>query len=188
MPYPIYIKNMVCDRCKSSVEDILNELKLPYNDIKLGEVSLNNHLEVSEKKQLSTRLQQAGFELLEDRDSQLINKIKSEVISFVQNAQDYTDHTLSGHLSVHLNKEYSSLSKLFSTVEGRTIEQYYIQQRIEKVKELLIYDELTLSEIGFKLGYSSVAHLSAQFKKITGMTPSAFKKLGVSGRKKLDEV
>tara|TARA_R110000850_G_scaffold137474_1_gene258643 strand:- start:324 stop:863 length:540 start_codon:yes stop_codon:yes gene_type:complete len=179
---------MVCDRCKSSVEDILNELKIPFTEIKLGEVGLSKLPEVNEKKQLSIKLRQAGFELLEDRDSRLINKIKSEVIRFVQNAPDYTDHTLSGHLSVHLNKEYSSLSKLFSTVEGRTIEQYYIQQRIEKVKELLIYDELTLSEIGFKLGYSSVAHLSAQFKKITGMTPTAFKKLGVAGRKKLDEV
>ena len=188
MPYPIYIKNMVCDRCKSSVEDILNDLEISFNEIKLGEVNLKELPETEKKKELSKKLQQAGFELLEDRDSRLINKIKSEVIGFVQNAKDYTDHTLSGHLSVHLNKEYSSLSKLFSTVEGRTIEQYYIQQRIEKVKELLIYDELSLSQIGFELGYSSVAHLSGQFKKITGMTPTAFKKLGVDGRKKLDEV
>ncbi len=188
MPYPLYIKNMVCDRCKSSVEAILKSLNIPYGDIKLGEVGIEKLLETNKKSELSKKLIEAGFELLEDRDSRLINKIKSEVIVFVQNAKDYTAHTLSGHLSVHLNKEYSSLSKLFSTVEGRTIEQYYIQQRIEKVKELLVYDELTLSEIGFELGYSSVAHLSAQFKKITGMTPTAFKKLGVAGRKKLDEI
>lgn len=179
---------MVCDRCKSSVEQILKALNLDYSEVKLGEVTLKKLPEAGQKQELTQQLAQQGFELLEDRDSRLINKIKSEVIRFVHHAKDLTGHTLSGHLSVHLNKEYSSLSKLFSTVEGRTIEQYYIQQRIEKAKELLIYDELNLSEIAFELGYSSVAHLSAQFKKITGMTPTAFKKLGVSGRKRLDEV
>jgi AraC-like DNA-binding protein len=188
MPYPIYIKNMVCDRCKGSVEAILKSLDIPYGEIKLGEVGIERLIDTDTKSELSKKLSEAGFELLEDRDSRLINQIKSEVIRFVQNAKDFTNYTLSGHLSVHLNKEYSTLSKLFSTVEGRTIEQYYIQQRIEKAKELVTYDELTLSEIAFKLGYSSVAHLSAQFKKITGMTPTVFKKLGMPDRKKLDEI
>lgn len=188
MSESIYIKNMVCDRCKRSVEQIFSDLEMPVSEVKLGEVRVQALPSSSQRKELSKKLQAEGSELLEDRDSRLINRIKSEVISFVHYAKDFTDHTLSGHLSVHLNKEYSSLSKLFSTVEGRTIEQFYIQQRIEKAKELLVYDELTLSEIGYDLGYSSVAHLSAQFKKITGMTPTAFKKLGGAGRKKLDEV
>lgn len=179
---------MVCDRCKSSVEGILENLKIDHSDIQLGEVSLEERPTTELNEKLAEELNKAGFELLQDKDSRLISRIKSEVIRFVHHARDYEGQTLSAHLSVHLNKEYSTLSKLFSTVEGRTIEHYYIQQRIEKVKELLIYDELTLSEIAFKLGYSSVAHLSGQFKKITGMTPSAFKKLGASGRQKLDEV
>lgn len=179
---------MVCDRCLRSVEQILKDLQLPHSEIRLGKVNLNQMPTLEEKKNLTERLREEGFELLEDRDSRLINQIKSEVIAFVQHSQDFGDHTLSGHLSVHLNKEYSSLSKLFSTVEGRTIEQYYIQQRIEKAKEFIMYDELSLSEIAFELGYSSVAHLSGQFKKITGMTPTAFKKLGVKGRKTIDTV
>lgn len=179
---------MVCDRCKRTVSHILQELSIPFRDVELGEVSLQEALSIQEEQQLSQALLKEGFELLEDRESRMINKIKTEVINFVHYQKDYEDHTLSGHLSVHLNKEYSSLSKLFSQVEGRTIENYYIEQRIEKVKELLIYDELTLSEIAFQLGYSSVAHLSAQFKKITGLTPTAFKHMGVVGRKKLDEI
>lgn len=184
----IFVKNMVCERCKRSVAKILQEQNLPFSEVRLGEVSLKRELSPAEKDKLADALSIEGFELLEDRDSRLINRIKSEVISFVHHQVDREDHTLSGHLSVHLNKEYSSLSKLFSQVEGRTIESYYIEQRIEKVKELLIYDELSLSEIGDRLNYSSVAHLSSQFKKTTGMTPSTFKKLGVGERKKLDEV
>lgn len=179
---------MVCDRCKSSVRHILDDLQIAFNDLNLGEVTLANPLSATQQTKLSKELSKQGFKLLEDRETQTINQIKSEVIRFVHHQPTSENQTLSAHLSVHLNKEYSSLSKLFSQVEGRTIESYYIDQRTEHVKELLIYDELSLSEIAFKLNYSSVAHLSGQFKKVTGMTPSAFKKLGPQGRKPLDSV
>ncbi len=179
---------MVCERCKRSVEHILNTLEVAYTEVRLGEVILTIGIKPSVKPQLSRALEREGFELLEDRDSRIINQIKNEVLRFVQHHHDHIKETLSGHLAVHLNKEYSSLSKLFSQVEGRTIEKYYIEQRIERVKELLVYDELNLSQIADDLGFSNVAHLSAQFKKVTGMTPTAFKKLGAQGRQKLDEV
>lgn len=179
---------MVCDRCKSSVRRILEELAIDFSELELGEVTLKQALNPTLQSQLRDKLSSQGFELLEDRETQIINQIKSEVIRFVHHQPISENQTLSAHLSVHLNKEYSSISKLFSQVEGRTIESYYIDQRIEHVKELIIYDELSLSEIAYKLNYSSVAHLSGQFKKVTGMTPSAFKKLGPQGRKPLDSV
>ena len=188
MHHPLYIKNMVCDRCKSSVREILKDIAIEFEDLELGEVTLKNPLNEKQQATLSTKLSEQGFELLKDRETQIINQIKSEVIRFVHHQPASLNQTLSAHLSVHLNREYSSLSKLFSQVEGRTIENYYIEQRIEQVKELIIYDELSLSEIAYKLNYSSVAHLSGQFKKVTGMTPTAFKKLGPQGRKPLDNI
>lgn len=179
---------MVCDRCKASVANTLQELSIPHKELELGQVILAAPLKTEQKEVLEKKLQAQGFELLEDRETQLINQIKSEVIRFVHHHPAEENQSLSAHLSVHLNKEYSSLSKLFSQVEGRTIESYYIHQRVEQVKELIIYDQLSLSEIAFKLNYSSVAHLSSQFKKATGMTPSAFKKLGAKARNGLDEV
>lgn len=187
MSYPLYIKNMVCERCVSSVSGILGKLNIPYEGIQLGEAHLKNPLTAPQADELKNKLEEQGFELLEDKDTKLINQIKSEVIRFVHHPPT-SKEALSSHLSVHLNKEYSSLSKLFSQVEGRTIENYYINQRIEYAKELVVYDELSLSEIADKLEYSSVAHLSGQFKKITGMTPSAFKKLGMAARKPLDRI
>ncbi|MDZ7847963.1 MAG: AraC family transcriptional regulator [Owenweeksia sp.] len=188
MTTSIFIKNMVCDRCKVSVQHILNQLEIGYNSLELGEVNLQQPLDSHAKAVLAQALSQAGFELLEDRDTRLISQIKSAVIHLVHYHHELGDRTLSGHLTVHLNREYSTLSKLFSQVEGRTIEKYFIEQRIERAKELLVYDELNLSQIALELGYSSVAHLSAQFKKRTGMTPSHFKKLGSSARKGLDKV
>ena len=179
---------MVCDRCKLSVANTLQELNIYYKELELGQIVLEAPLTSEKKDLLEKRLQSQGFELLEDRETQLINQIKSEVIRFVHHHSPEQNQSLSAHLSVHLNKEYSSLSKLFSQVEGRTIENYYIHQRVEQVKELIIYDQLSLSEIAYKLNYSSVAHLSSQFKKVTGMTPSAFKKLGAKARHSLDEI
>jgi len=188
MEYPVYIKNMVCDRCKSSVRQILEGAGIPYYDMQLGEVTLKNPLTEKQERQLGKKLNEQGFQLLEDRETRIISQVKTEVIRFLHHKPITENQPLSAHISVHLNKEYSSLSKLFSQVEGRTIESYYIDQRIEYVKELIIYDELSLSEIANKLNYSSVAHLSGQFKKVTGMTPSSFKKLGAEGRKSLDNV
>lgn len=187
MQASIYIRNMVCDRCKASVENILQELDIDFREIRLGEVYLNAPMREGIRSTLAAKLEEVGFELLQDRDSRTINRIKTEVLRIIRH-NDFENQNLSAQLSVHLNKEYSSLSKLFSQVEGRTIESYYIDQRIEYVKELIVYNELSLSEIADKTHYSSVAHLSAQFKKITGMTPTQFRKLGSGGRKKLDEV
>lgn len=184
----LYVKNMVCDRCKSSVKALLDKLNIDYTEVRLGEIFLEKRLGTRSEKELSQALSEEGFELLKDKDSRLINQIKSKVISFVHHRGNEKEINLSDHLTQNLNKEYSSLSKLFSQVEGRTIENYYIEQRIEKAKELLIYNEFSLSEIAFQLHYSNVAHLSSQFKKVTGMTPSAFKKVGSKARKGLDEI
>ena len=157
-------------------------------EVNMGEVVLSQSLPDSELKALGVTLAEMGFEILDDRNKKLIEKTKSILIEKVQ-AGDIEEHfSLSIYLPKKLHKEYTQVSRLFSEVEGITLEQFFILQKIEKVKEWLAYDELTLSEISYRLGYSSVAHLSAQFKKTTGLTPSQFKKLGVKHRKPLDNV
>jgi AraC-like DNA-binding protein len=182
----IYIKNMVCDRCKKTVTKILYDLGLEHKPVLLGEVLLLKPLDPLLKKELDARLGSDGFELIDNRKSRIIEQLKKTLIELIQ--KEYPDKriNLSNYLSKHLNLDYSYLSNLFSSVEGKTIEQYFIQQKIEKVKEFLVYDELTLSEIAYRLGYSSVAHLSNQFKKVTGLTPSHFKSIGASKRQSLD--
>lgn len=186
----IQIKNMVCPRCLSSVRTILNDMQIEYNRIELGIVGLNNELNEEQKEKLSNKLQTQGFELLSSEESKVINAIKSFVINKIHypDTSQHSNHNLSDELSKELHTSYSKLSKTFSRVEGITIEQYLLLQRIEKVKELLSYEEKTISEIAFDLGYSSTAHLSAQFKKITGMPPSAFKKITKNQRKSLDDI
>ena len=139
-------------------------------------------------QQLNSRLLQLGFEILDDKKQKQIEKIKSLLIKKVQSGDVEEHFSISEYLSNALHKDYSYISRLFSEVEGITVEQFFILQKIEKVKEWLVYGELNLSEISFRLGYSSVAHISAQFKKITGLTPSHFKKLGNPQRKSLDEL
>jgi AraC-like DNA-binding protein len=158
----------------------------PVN-VQLGEVVLQDSLSPKQSVQIANELKQLGFELLDDARKQQIDKIKTLVIEHVHYAMD-EKFAFAEVISKALHKEYSQLSKLFSETEGITIEQYVIQQKVEKAKELLAYNELTLSEIAFKLGYSSVAHLSAQFKKITGLTPSQFKAQGIRLRKSLDDL
>jgi AraC family transcriptional regulator len=184
----LYIKNMVCNRCIMAVTQLLKGLNLPAATVELGLVELEN--EPTEKQWLLLKegLQQLGFELLDDARKKLIEKLKTIVIEQVQHGLDERTYNFSQILSSKLHKEYSYLSRLFSEVEGITIEKYIINQKIEKAKELLVYDEMNLSEIAFQLGYSSVAHLSAQFKKVTGLTPSHFKKLGNRHRKALDGI
>lgn len=181
------IKNMVCRRCISAVESILNKMGISPLVINLGEVILEKPLTDEQNLELRNGLQNAGFELLDDIREQQIEKIKSIVIEHIHHLVD-DKFNFPGVLSAELNKEYSTLSKLFSETEGITIEQFVILQRIEKVKELLVYNELSLSEISDQLGYSSVAHLSNQFKKVTGYTPTLFKQQGFSHRKMLDNV
>ncbi len=179
---------MVCGRCEMAVKTLFEEMKIPLKSIKLGEVELSVKIEDSEKKQLSEKLKALGFELLDDKISKTIERIKNLIISLVHHQNEALKVNLSSYLSDDLKQDYSALSNLFSETEGITIEHYFIAQKIERVKELLIYNELSLSEIAFQLNYSSVAHLSNQFKKTTGITPTQFKQLKEKKRKQIDDL
>lgn len=185
----LYVKNMVCNRCVMVVRSVLEQMELHPTAITLGEVSLQeDSLTAIQHQQLETSLQHLGFELIDDRKSRIIEKIKNVVIKLVHYTEEQARYKHSDIIANELKLDYPYLSKLFSDIEGITIEQYIINQKIEKVKEYLVYNELTLSEIAGKMGYSSVAHLSAQFKKVTGLTPSHFKTIKDNKRIALDEV
>lgn len=174
----LHIKNMVCNRCIAAVEDVFNNQGLETEKVALGQVVIKeDNLSKDKLDKLDADLMKLGFERIDDRKARLIEGIKNKVIQIIHHS-DKVDlkFNWSTLLSEELNYEYSYLSNLFSSVEGVTLEQYIIRQRIEKAKELLFYDELNLSQISNRLGYSSVAHLSAQFKKVTGFTPSEMKK------------
>ncbi|HUQ97769.1 MAG TPA: AraC family transcriptional regulator [Chitinophagaceae bacterium] len=184
----LYIKNMVCSRCIMVVKQLLDAQGLAYTSVQLGEVELKEALTPAQQDQLKKGLSGLGFELLDDSKKQVLEKIKTFIIRHVHYNSSDPRYNVSQLLSEELGKDYSYLSHLFSDVEGTTIEKYLINQKIEKVKELLVYNEASLSDIAFQLGYSSVAHLSAQFKKVTGLTPTHFKKLGGLHRKTLDAI
>lgn len=179
---------MVCDRCKMVVKAELEHLGLRPVSVDLGEVELDRELTGEEKQRLVERLQELGFSLIDDRKSRLIEQIKTLIIELVHYRNNELAVNLSDYLKSRVNHDYHYLSNLFSEVEGTTIEKYFIAQKIEKVKELLVYDELSLSEIANQLNYSSVAYLSNQFKKVTGFTPSHYKQIREKKRKSLDEV
>jgi AraC-like DNA-binding protein len=170
------------------VKQELEKLNIENCNVTLGEVETVAELSKEQIEPLSKNLASLGFELLDDSKQQVIEKIKNTIIRQVHYSEEEMHYNFSEILSANLRKDYSYLSNLFSEVEGITIEKYIINQKIEKVKELIIYDELNFSEIAYKLGYSSVAHLSAQFKKVTGLTPSHFKQVGEKKRKPLDQV
>lgn len=187
----LYIKNMVCDRCIAAVRQEVEKAGLTADKITLGEVVLSREPEASQLRQLDEALIKLGFERIDDRRARLIEAIKNTVIRLIHHTDEVNlKFNWSTILSEELHHDYNHLSGLFSAVEGITLEQYIIRQKIERAKELLFYDELTLSAIAHKLGYSSVAHLSSQFKKVTGFTPSELKKArdkeGV--RKPLDQI
>jgi len=184
----IYIKNMVCNRCIMVVKNELEKLCFQTLNISLGEVELKNDLTEIEKINLDDHLKTFGFELIEDKKSRLIGQIKSSIIEIIHQNNSELKSNLSDYLSSKLHHDYTYLSNLFSEVEGTTIEKYFIAQKIEKVKELLVYDELSLSEIAYQMNYSSVGYLSNQFKKVTGLTPTHFKNIKEIKRKPLDEV
>ncbi|MNK19560.1 DNA-binding transcriptional regulator AraC [compost metagenome] len=172
----LYIKNMVCDRCKMAVETVLDKLDLNPTNVVLGEVDLKEEsLTDAKYQEMKTALENLGFELLEDKKKAAVAQIKAAIVELAHYTKEPLKVNLSEYLSGKLSADYTFLSSVFSAEESNTIEHYYIQQKIEKAKELLSYGELTLSEIAFQLNYSSVAHLSAQFKKETGLTPSQFK-------------
>lgn len=179
---------MVCNRCKMVVKAELEKLGIQPLSVELGEVEIAPELSDAQKDQVQAALQPLGFELIDDRKSRLIEKIKTLIVELVHHQNNELAINLSDYLSEQLHHEYNYLSNLFSEVEGTSINQYYIAQKIERVKELLVYDELSLSEIAFQLNYSSTAHLSNQFKKVTGLTPSHFKNIRSERRKPLDEV
>ena len=184
----LFIRNMVCDRCKMAVRAELEKEGLYPLFIELGEITLQDMPNANKLESLNRALKQQGFELIDDKKSRIIEKIKTLIVDLIHHNKEELSSNLSTYLSAQLHHDYSYLSNLFSEVEGITIEKYYIAQKTEKVKELLMYDELSLSQIAFDLGYSSVAHLSAQFKKQTGLTPTFFKSMKEKKRKNIDDL
>lgn len=184
----LFIKNMVCNRCILVVQNEMDKLGIEVKNIKLGEVVLTKEIVGEERAKLENVLIPLGFEVIDDRKSRIIEKIKNTIINLVHHQDNDIKTNLSDVLSGELHHDYNYLSNLFSEIEGTTIEKYFIAQKIEKVKELLVYDELSLSEIAARLNYSSVAYLSNQFKKVTGLTPSHFKQIREEKRKPLDKV
>src|SRR5690606_13021113 len=182
-----YIKNMVCSRCEMEVRTVFEKMEIPVLSMQLGAVEISKNLEEIEKQLLSENLKALGFELLDDKISKTIERIKNLIIDLVHYQNEKLKINLSSYIVEDLKQDYSAVSNLFSETEGITIEHYFIAQKIEKVKELLIYNELSLSEIAFQLNYSSVAHLSNQFKKTTGITPTQFKLLKNKKRKQIDD-
>jgi AraC-like DNA-binding protein len=171
-----YIKNMVCIRCKMIVKQELKRLSFHYIKVELGEVEIIEDVSAAQMMLFKSNLLKYGLELLDDKKSILIEKIKKVIVELIHYADEPTKENFSDYLSEKLNYDYTYMANLFSEVVGINIEHYIIMHKIERVKELLVYDELSLTEIADKLHYSSVAHLSNQFKKITGLTPSYFKK------------
>lgn len=189
MAEQLHIKNMVCDRCIMVVKKLLTDAGIHVNTIQLGQIEIMEEPTAQQTETIKNLLLENGFELLDDKKAKLVEKIKTTIVSLIhgKEAEDL-NLKLSAILEEKLQTDYHYLSTLFSSVEGVTIERYTILQRIEKVKELLMYDEKSLSEIAYEMGYSSVQHLSQQFKKVTGLTPSHFKQLKENKRKPLDKI
>ncbi|ASE60926.1 helix-turn-helix domain-containing protein [Chryseobacterium indologenes] len=184
----IFIKNMVCNRCIAAVENIFNTAGISIHSVILGEAEMASDIPAEKMRDIEKRLLESGFERIMDSSHQLIEKIKNLIIVKVGELDIDEDFLLSEFLSSKLHKDYSSLSKTFSQNENVTLEQFFILQKIEKVKELLLYNEFNLTEIAGKLGYKSVQHLSTQFRNVTGFTPTEFKKLKDHHRKPLDSL
>ncbi len=184
----VYIKNMVCNRCIKVVKEEFEKLGLTIMDIQLGEVIVKGSLDQFQIEKIKTILEENGFELIEDRKAKIIEEIKLTILGLVRSddIEQSLEENYSDLIVEKVGMDYHYLSTLFSSVENITIEHYIILQKIERAKELLRYGELTLSEIAYKLGYSSVQHLSNQFKKVTGMTASQFKNITDNIRKPLD--
>ena len=179
---------MVSNRCKLAVKDELKKLGLHYIMVDLGEVEIMEDLSDEEWERVRSALLSAGFELMDDKRSVLIERIKNSVIEIIYHSNEVIKTKFSHYLSKKLNYNYTYLANIFSEVQGITIEQFIISHKIEKIKELIIYGELSISEIAWKMNYSSVAHLSNQFKKIVGLSPSHFKQLKEKRRRPIEEI
>ena len=173
----LYIKYMVSLRCKMAVKEELRNLGLHFIAVDLGEVEIFEELTKEQHTRLKENLLKSGLELLDDKKNILIERIKAVIVEMIHYSEELPKINYSDHISEKLNQDYTYLSNIFSEVKGITIQQYIIFHKIERVKELLLYDELTLTEISYRMQYSSVAHLSNQFKKVTGLTPTFYKQL-----------
>jgi AraC family transcriptional regulator len=183
----ITVKNMVCNRCIKVVKEELTKNHINFTFVDLGKINISKPLTNQESETLKQILKKEGFELVEDKEAIVVTKIKALVIKNIHQGKEKPQHqNFSDYITSKIGMEYSHISKLFSEIEGNTIEHYIIEQRIERAKEFIIYNELTLSQISYELNYSSPQHLSRQFKQITGLTPTTFKKIG--RRKKLDTI
>ncbi|MDP4149533.1 MAG: AraC family transcriptional regulator [Bacteroidota bacterium] len=179
---------MVCIRCKMVVKDELTRLGLHHTVVDLGEVEIMENISPAQRTEFRAALLRSGLELMDDKKAVLIERIKNVIVELVHYSEEPLIVNLSEFLSVKLSHDYTYLANLFSEVQGTTIEKFFIAHKIERVKELLVYNELTLTEIAYQMHYSSVAHLSTQFKKVTGLTPSHFKELKVKRRSMLEDM
>jgi AraC-like DNA-binding protein len=179
---------MVCIRCKMVVKAELSKLGMGFKTVELGEVEIDENISPEQRDQLKTGLLKSGLELMDDKKSVLIQRIKNVIVELVHYSEEPLAIKFSEYLSEKLDHDYTYLANLFSEVQGTTIEKFFIAHKIERVKELLVYNELNLTEIAYQMHYSSVAHLSSQFKKVTGLTPSHFKQLKDKRRSMLDNV
>ena len=185
----LHIKNMVCPRCIEAVESILADENLDIESVELGKAVLKRELSEEIKSKLEISLKERGFELLKSRDQIIIEEIKAVIVKLIHHSGEMQEHlNFSNVISQKLNSDYKNLSSLFSSVEGITIERFVILQKVERIKELISYNEMNLSEIADYLGYSSVSHMSSQFKNQTGITPSQYVKMDTKGRATLDKI
>lgn len=185
----IFIKNMVCPRCIAAVRDEAEKLGLKPVKVSLGDIELNDtQITPEQLAKFENAIRQAGFELIDEKKNLLVEKVKSLIRQTIHHSQKPLKVNWSGMIADELHYEYNYISNLFSAIEGSTIEQYIIKQKVEKVKELLAYDELSLSEIAWEIGYSSNAYLTNQFKKVTGMTPGTFRNKQTQNRKPIDNL
>jgi AraC-like DNA-binding protein len=188
IPLKLYIKNMVCIRCKMVVKSELEKLGLHYVVVELGEAEIMENISAEQHDQFKAALLKSGLELMDDKKGVLIQKIKNIIIELTHYSEEPLNIKLSEYLSQKLNHDYTYLANIFSEVAGITIEKFFIAHKIERVKELLVYNEINLTQIAYQMHYSSVAHLSAQFKKVTGLTPSHFKQLRDKRRAMLEDL
>ena len=184
----LYIKYMVSNRCKIMVKEELKKLGLHFMVVDLGEVEIMEEITAEQRAELQDALLESGLELMDDKRAILIEKIKNVIIDMVHHSEEVVKTNFSEYLTSKLDYDYTYLANLFSEVQGTTIAQFLISHKVERIKELIIYDELSISEIAWKMNYSSVAHLSNQFKKVTGLTPSHFRQLKDKRRSPIEEI
>jgi len=184
----LYIKYMVSNRCKMAVKEELKKLGLHFIVVDLGEVDIMETITLDQREKLKLSLLDSGLELMDDKRAVLIEKIKNTIIEMIHHSDEVIKTNFSDYLSQKLNHDYTYLANLFSEVQGSTIEHFIINHKIERIKELIIYDELNITEIAWKMNYSSVAHLSNQFKKVTGLSPSHFKQLKDKRRSQIEDI